>query len=272
MTAESSILLMPGQMTKTDRVGHHDYLGGCTLLAELLQQTAGVRAAVVREGWPDDERVLDAADALVFYHRGREQPFLESNERAEKLQRLIDRGVGLVALHQAVRFARKTAKQPRGWLGGVHVVGDADRGHWRTHHREFPEHPVTRGVPPWTIRDGWLREIHFVEGLRGVTPLLWSGREHAGAATGGSADIVAWAYDRPGGGRSFCYTGVDAHSAWSLLGVRRLVLNGILWSAAREIPPEGSSCAIDRGALRSHLTPRDPWRKGIAAGVRSWFA
>jgi hypothetical protein len=87
---------------------------------------------------------------------------------------------------------------------------------------------------------------------------VWSGRKHRGSSAGGRADVVAWAFERPRGGRSFCFTGLDAHSAWSVDGVRQLIVNGILWTAGRAIPATGAPCAIPAGALDGYLTPRQP--------------
>jgi hypothetical protein len=251
------IVLVAGRVAPADRVGHHDYLAGCALLAVLLRQTPGVSAVAVPDGWPEDERILDAAHSLVFYTPGGgKQPFLGSVQRIERIQQRVDQGVGIVMLHQAVSYPSDLVGRGTTWLGGVHVRGSSGRGHWRTHHREFPEHPATRGVRPWRIRDGWLNEIHFVDGMRGVTPLVWSGRRHRGSSRGGASDVVGWAYERPGGGRSFCFTGIDAHSAWSVPGVRQLVVNAILWSGGLAVPASGAPCAADAAAIAAFLTPR----------------
>jgi hypothetical protein len=255
----AKIVLVSGSVKTPDRVGHHDYLAGCALAALLLEQTVGVSVTAVRDGWPEDDGVFDGARSLVFYTGGVDKhAFLDSARRIERLQGLIDQGVGIVMLHQAVRYPPAFAEQATTWIGGVHVPGRSGRGHWQTHHREFPVHPVTRGVQPWKIRDGWLNEIQFVDGMRGITPLLWSSRKHRGSSDGGTPDVVAWTYDRPGGGRSFCFTGLDAHSAWSVPGLRQLVVNGILWSAGLSVPAAGAPCAADEGALQTHLTPRGP--------------
>lgn len=268
----AAIVLLAGSVKVPDRVGHHDYLAGCALLASLLGQTAGVSTVVVRNGWPEDERVLDAARSLVFYSGGgRKLAFLESPQRIECLQRLIDQGVGIVMVHQAVSYPLEFTRRAASWIGGAHAAGRSGRGHWTTHHREFPDHPVTRGVEPWTIRDGWLNEIQFVDGMRGVTPLVWSGREHRGSRAGGAADVVSWTYDRRDGGRSFCFTGLDAHSAWSAPGVRRLLVNGTLWSAGLTVPEAGAACAVDPAALRSHLTPRGSRSEWVRTVLRRGF-
>jgi hypothetical protein len=255
----ATIVLIAGRMKMADRVGHHDYVGGCGLLTASVAQTAGVRGVAVRDGWPEDEAVFDAARTVVCYSGGgAKHGFFASPERVERIQRLVDRGVGLVMIHQAVRCPADRVPILSSWVGGAHVPGESARGHWRTHHREFPAHPVTRGVQPWKIRDGWLREIRFVDGMTGVTPLVWSSRAHAGSSQGGAADVVSWAYERPGGGRSFCFTGLDAHSAWSVGAIRQLVVNGILWSAGVPIPDTGAPCAVGDNALRGYLTARQP--------------
>ncbi len=141
---------------------------------------------------------------MFYTGGGNKQAVVQSPQRLERLQRLVDGGVGVVMIHQAVRYPTAFADLARSWLGGVHLPGASHRGHWHSSHRDFPDHPVTRGVQPWKIRDGWHNRIQFVDGLCGVTPLVWSGATHAGSSAGGVADIVCWAYERPQGGRSFC--------------------------------------------------------------------
>ena len=101
-----------------------------------------------------------------------------------------------------------------------------------------------------------MNQIRFVEGMKGVIPLVWASEKYGGSSQGGGPAVVSWAFERPGGGRSFCFTGLDAHSAWAVPGVRQLVVNGVLWSAGLPIPPAGAPCAVEETALRRGLTPR----------------
>jgi hypothetical protein len=257
VTAAVRFVLVAGSVKRADRIGHHDYRAGCRLAAFLLAQTAGTHVTVVDDGWPENEDILESARSLVFYTGGLDKhAFLRSTHRIERLQLAIDRGVGIVMLHQAVRYPQALAARVTSWIGGVHVDGRSHRGHWPTHHTAFPPHPVTSGVQPWRIQDGWLNHIQFVDDMHGVTPLVWSSREHGGSPAGGAADIVSWTYDRPDGGRSFCFTGLDAHVAWSVPGVRQLVVNGILWSAGVLVPAGGAPCAADDETVSGYLTPR----------------
>lgn len=251
------IVLVAGRVKERGRRGHHDYLGGCRLLARLLARVPGVEPVLVADGWPEDDGLLDGAAALVFYDKGGgRQGFLATPGRIRRLEQAAAAGAGLIMIHQTVGFPEAHRALGTDLLGGVYASGVSGRGHWQSSHSVFPDHPVTRGVEAWHIRDGWLNGIAFRPGLDGVTPLLWSGKRAGGSPQGGEQDIVAWAFDRPGGGRSFVFTGVDAHSAWAHAGLRRLVVNGILWSAGVAIPDGGAPVDTDAAALAACLTPR----------------
>ena len=253
------IVLIAGETALVDTVGHHDYLAGCACLEALLRQTSGVETVQVKNGWPDDEGVFSNAKAIVFYtDGGGKQAFLDSPERTAKLQSMVDRGVGIVMIHQAVDFPDSVADQAKSWLGGIYVKSASGRGHWDSKHVDFPMHPIARGVTPWKINDGWLNGIQFIDAMKGITPLVWSGKEYAGSRAGLDKDIVAWSFERPNGGRSFSFTGLDAHSAWSLPGMRQLVVNGVLWTAGVEIPETGAANEIGEKQLIAMQTPRTP--------------
>ncbi|MCB1226151.1 MAG: ThuA domain-containing protein [Verrucomicrobiales bacterium] len=252
----AKIVLIAGQVKPVDKMGHHDYLGGCRLMKALLKQTPGVEPVLVEKDWPEDESVFEGTKAVVFYTDGAgKQAYFATPERVALVQGLVDGGVGIVSLHQAVEYPPEFAAQSMAWIGGVYNALSS-RGHWDSVHESFPEHAVTRGVVPWAINDGWLNRFKFPIGMKGVTPLAWSGKVKLGAPEGGAADVVAWAFERADGGRSFSFSGLDAHSAWEREGMRCLVINGVLWSAGLPIPEGGASCEGDKAFVDSFLTPR----------------
>jgi hypothetical protein len=258
-TPQRKIVLVAGETAKVDKIGHHDYLAGCECLKFLLEQSEDIKAIRVNDGWPADERVFDGASSIVFYtDGGGKQAFLKSPARIAKLQSLIDSGVGVVMIHQAIDYPDKYAEQAKSWLGGIYRSGKSGRGHWPSSHIDFPSHAITRGVSPWKINDGWLNGLEFVAEMQGVTPLVWSGKEVEESRAGVDAHIVGWAYERPDGGRSFSFSGLDAHSAWSLVGMRQLVVNGVLWSARAKIPEHGAASVIREERLEAMQTPRTP--------------
>jgi hypothetical protein len=97
--------------------------------------------------------------------------------------------------------------------------------------------------------------MRFVEKMKGVTPILSdlppletlrrkdgsrSGNPTVRkAVTSGEKQHVAWAYQRPGGGRGFGFTGAHNHVSWQDDNFRKVVLNAILWTAHVEVPKKG---------------------------------
>ncbi|NOX98199.1 MAG: ThuA domain-containing protein [Verrucomicrobia bacterium] len=254
---KTKIVLIAGATKKVDRPGHHDYLAGCRLLQNLLQQTPGIEAVLVKEDWPADEAVFDGAKSIVFYtDGGGKQAYLSTSKRIAAIQKLVDAGIGIVSIHQAVEFPPKLEKQSLAWTGAVYKKPKAGRGHWDSKHDQFPNHQVASGVKAWEINDGWLNGFTFAKKTKGITPLVWSGKEHVGSQKGGVKDVVAWTFDRPNGGRSFNFSGLDAHSAFENAGMTQLMVNGILWTAGQPVPKDGFKFEADKALINSFLTPR----------------
>ncbi len=133
------IVLIAGETALVDVVGHHDYLAGNACLDALLRQTSNIEVIRVENGWPADENILTNAKAIVFYtDGGGKQAFLETPSRVAKLQSLVDKGVGVTMIHQAVDFLEPVSEQAKGWLGGVYVKSASGRGHWDSNHVDFP--------------------------------------------------------------------------------------------------------------------------------------
>ncbi len=251
------ILLVAGEVKPVDRAGHHDYKGGVLLMRQLLEQNGGVKTTVIENGWPQDESVFEGAHSIVFYTDGAgKQAYLQSPQRIAVIQKRVDAKVGIVSIHQAVEFPPDLAKQSMQWIGAVYHPTFSGRGHWDSSHDTFPEHIVTRGVSAWKINDGWLNGFKFPADMKGITPLVWSSKQHTGSPDGAGSDIVAWSFDRADGGRSFSFSGLDAHSAWERQGMRQLMINGILWSAGFEVPEAGAKAVADQALIDSFLTPR----------------
>jgi hypothetical protein len=243
----AKIVLIAGSVSS--KPGGHEYFAGCTILANALKQTPGVWPVMAAEGWPQNERIFDGARAVVVYtDGGTKLPFLDA-ARWEKMKSLVGKGTGLVVLHQAVEVPEDRADEFQSWLGGVFKKDIGCRGHWDMSFDTFPKHATTRGVEPFTAPgDGWLYNLHF---LPGAVPLV-SGQVPDKARTSadarahaGRAETIGWAFERPDGGRSFAFTGADWHTNWRVEAQRRLVVNGVLWTAKLEVPEGGAPVAFD---------------------------
>jgi trehalose utilization protein len=55
----------------------------------------------------------------------------------------------------------------------------------------------------------------------------------------GEIQHVAWAYERPNGGRGFGFTGGHFHRNWGHDDFRTLVLNAIAWCSKVQVPKGG---------------------------------
>ncbi len=252
-TQSAKIVLVAG--SNFFKPGEHEYAAGCAVLADLLRQSPGVVPVVVLD-WPKEPATFAGAKAVVFFFDGGDKHALLQGDRLAQVQKLVDAGVGLVHFHQVIDYPKDLAERARGWMGAAWEKGYGARAHWVAEFRTFPAHPIFRGVQPFKIDDGWLYKLRFVPGLKGVTPLLRTVSPKAPAGTPDDESIIAWAYERPGGGRSFTFTGGHLHQSFAEEGYRRFLVNGILWSAGLEVPTAGAPVALEGAALGRYLEKR----------------
>lgn len=238
--------------------GEHEYIGGCAVLADLLRQTPNVFPVIALD-WPKNPETLTNARAVVFLFDGAEKHALLKADRLAQVQKLAEARVGLVHFHQTIDYPKDLGERARGWTGAVWDKGSSQRAHWVSEFKAFPEHPISRGVKPFQIDDGWLYKLRFVPEKRGVTPLLRTVAPKTPARDEpGDEAVVAWAYDRPDGGRSFTFTTMHLHRSFAEEGYRRFLVNGILWSAGLDVPSSGAAVDLDSKDLPSYLEGRVP--------------
>ena len=239
--------------------GEHEFFAGCALLMKMLAQDPHVFPVMARNGWPKDPRTFEGARSVVFFMDGGAAHPIIQLHHPEVIQRLIDTGTGFVNLHYAVEYPKREGDRVLSWLGGYYETGYSVNPHWRGEIRTLPEHPITRGVHGFAVQDEWYYNIRFPKDMKGVTPILKAtppdhtrGTPEARAHPG-REEILAWAFERPNGGRSFGFTGAHFHRNWGDENFRRLVVNAILWTAKLDIPPTGARVALAPGDLARNL-------------------
>jgi hypothetical protein len=243
--------------------GEHEFFAGCAVLMNLLKQTDGVWPVMARDGWPKNEKIFDGAASLVFFMDGRDgHPVVQTDkmgDRMDRLQKLMDRGVGWVNLHYAVDYRPKFGKRVMSWMGGYYEPDYSINPHWDAAIRSLPQHPITRGVKPFVLRDEWYYNMRFPEDMKGVTPILTAippdGTRQTKAAKEhpGRPEHLAWAHERPDGGRGFGFTGAHFHRNWADENFRRVVVNAILWTAKVDVPASGAKVDFDPADLNRNL-------------------
>lgn len=239
--------------------GDHEFFAGSAILMEMLKQTPGVFPVMARNGWPMNPKTFEDAKAVVFYMDGGGGHPVIQEKRMEQLQKMIDAKVGYVNLHYAVEYPKKEGQTLLKWLGGYYETGYSINPHWVATFKDFPDHPITRGVQPFALRDEWYYNIRFPEEAKGLTTILKAVPPDNTRGTPdarkfpGRTETVAWAFDREDGGRSFGFTGGHTHKNWADPNFRRLVVNAILWSAGVEIPTGGAKVEMDPKDINRNL-------------------
>jgi type 1 glutamine amidotransferase len=253
--------------------GSHAHNAGCLLLAKCLNDNVpNVYTAVYKNGWPKDPTALDNADEVAVYCDGGEGHVVM--EHLEEMDALAKKGVGIAMLHYAVEVPKgKPGNYMLDWIGGYFETYWSVNPTWEAKFTDFPKHPITQGVKPFSIRDEWYYHMRFRENMENVTPVLTAippdnTRDRPDDAHGGNPTVRAgkgmpehlgWAYERPNGGRGFGFTGGHDHINWAHNDFRKIVLNGLVWAAGVDVPPDGvPSKTPTTEQLRANMDYPDP--------------
>ncbi len=253
--------------------GIHDYPWSVRLLKVLFERSnvrEGVRVETHFDGWPADDRSLEDADTVVVIsdgrdgHIGEEAPHLVSEERRNRMGRLIEKGCGLVTFHFSVFAPEALEESVLRWSGGYFQWDTGGQRKWYSAIKvaeddlwlPSPQHPVVRGVKPFRMRDEFYYNLRFAANGVRVSPLLavpaLPGRDPDGR-------WVAWATEREGGGRAFATSCGHFYDNWKNDEFRKLMLNAIAWTAKVEIP---------QGGVEAAYVERDQITEALANGAR----
>lgn len=124
-------------------------------------------------GWPDDEHVFDGAASVVFHMDGSGGHPIIRGDHLEIIRKLIGKDVGFDCMHYAVEVPKGTPGDKFvDWLDGYYETGYSTNPHWVAEIKSLPEHPITRGVQPFSIRDEWYFNLCFRPEMKGITPII----------------------------------------------------------------------------------------------------
>jgi type 1 glutamine amidotransferase len=250
--ANTSILLIAGEPSHGP--GEHRFPDGCALLAEALNASGLPVSAGVSRGWPA-EAAFNAAQVIVLYSDGLEDHVAEG--KVEALRRHVRAGKGLAVLHFALEPSRgELSDFLLEAIGGRFEEGWSVNPVWKMEQPKLARHDVTRGVGAFAIDDEWYYHLRF---RPGVTPVLEalpsestlgqdgprSGNPAVRAALArGQLQTLGWVFEG-GGARTFGFTGGHYHRNWANDDFRKLVLNGIVWTAGVDVPPQGVPSKVE---------------------------
>jgi hypothetical protein len=276
------LVIVAGKPSHPPRM--HEFNAGVQLLAGCLKEFPGLDVHYVLNGWPEDESIFDGADAVVFYMDGggRHEVVQENGRRLKLIDEWVKKGVGIGCMHYGVEVVPDQAGlEFRRWIGGHYEHMFSCNPIWEPEFTVFPNHPISRGVKPFTIKDEWYFNMRFVanipgnvaaeaEGLK-FQPILVSapsddvrdgpyvypkGPYPHIEADKGRAEAMMWAVERPDGGRGFGFTGGHFHDNWSNDQFRKVVLNAFVWLAKGEVPEGGVESTLAPEAINANLDPK----------------
>jgi hypothetical protein len=243
--------------------GNHEFLAAAIYLARTINAHYADAYAVVytKDKWPKELKHADAV--IVLLNHGGSAVNTAVKEASE-------RGAGFMAIHYGVEVNKgEQGQHYLKWLGGYFEPFWSVNPWWTPDFKEIPKHEVTRGVKPFTVNDEWYYHMRFVDDMKGVTPILAAvpplntidggGKKttsHGGnpavweEVSAGKKQVMAWAYDRPDGGRGFGITGLHKHDNLANDNLRTLLLNAVAWVSKLEVPAGGiSSKTLSRDEL-----------------------
>ena len=283
VVAVLSILLLAATPVETKKLvlvagkqshgpGDHEFRAGCLLLQKCLQKVPGLEVVVVPNGWPEDVKVFDGATAIVCYaDGGGGHPFIV-NERYRVIDDLAKKGVGLGFMHYGVEVPKdRGGDQFLDWIGGYYEAQYSCNPMWSPEYQKFPDHPITKGVKPFSTNDEWYMSIRFRPEMKGVTSLLVakpSDKVRQGpyvypkgpydhiVKAAGQDETMMWCVERDGGGRGFGFTGGHRHKNWGDDNHRKVVLNALVWLAKLEVPAAGVESTVTAEDLQQNLDPK----------------
>lgn len=224
-----------------------DHQGGVNFIAKLLEESSGqhglgkVAVRSFLKGWPAGGAGLENVSTVVWYFGEADARSLQNKDRKAEVDRLLASGVGVVALHEA--------SVSGAGLGGLPAKA-AQPASQVVAFTPAP-HPVSRGVDPFAYKDAF---ASFARPAAGVTPILTTQIRDAGQ---NGQRTVAWAFDRPGGGRSFAFSGLHHLSGLDSPELRKLLLNAVVWTAGLDVPAHGVESGPPLGAAGAMLTKAD---------------
>jgi type 1 glutamine amidotransferase len=94
-----------------------------------------------------------------------------------------------------------------------------------------PDHAAAAGLTNFTIKEEFYYALKREPAAKDLVPLLT-------AQIDGASQMVAWAWTRPDGGRSFGYSGLHFHEHWGRPEYQRFLSQGVLWTLDIT-PPKG---------------------------------
>ncbi|MCX6902686.1 MAG: ThuA domain-containing protein [Verrucomicrobia bacterium] len=259
--ADKKLVLIAGKISHGP--GEHEFRAGCL---------PGLATVVFSNGWPQEASAFEGADGVFIYSDGGGGNPALQGDHARILGELTKKGVGLGFGHYGVEVPKDKGGQLfQDWIGGYYEDHFSCNPMWAPDYQTFPDHPINRGIKPFSLKDEWYFNMNFRPNMQGVTPLLvakpsdkvrdgpyvWPAGPYPHIqANKGRDEVMMWCVERPDGGRGVGWTGGHYHKNWGNESYRKVVLNALVWLVKMEVPAGGVSCPVSDDDLKLNLDPK----------------
>jgi hypothetical protein len=238
------VLLLAGKSSHGH--GAHEHLPGMQLLANCLKDVPDLDVEVhyIGDDWAEGPELIRRADGIVMYMDFGMRWEQSDPARQAALEDLMKRGGGVVALHwslggQDARFIPFHLKL----VGGCHGGPDRKYAHAETELKvASPDHPIANGIEDFRLNDEYYYQLKWAkEGT--IKPIL------IGTVRDCPDQTIAWAFERPDGGRSVGFAAMHTHANWGVVQCRRLVAQAVLWTVRLPVPEGGLPVVVTEREL-----------------------
>ena len=211
LAGEPKTLLLLGQSPDGHPPQTHEYKAGLEVLAKLLAPLPDVQVQIVNadEPWADGPELLTSADGAVLFLAEGAKWIQTDPRRYQAFAQFASRGGGLSVLHWGMGTPRPNRSNDSSSCSAL-----ATAARTASIRLSIPKlrvvdaaHAATSGLADFRVRDEFYYRLKRVVPETGLHPLVQ-------AVIDGQPQMVAWAYDRPDGGRSFGFSGLHFHANW----------------------------------------------------------
>lgn len=249
--AETRVLIVVGPSNHPP--GSHEVAAGGRLMKHSLESATNVPdvTADVVYDWPKDEKLLDAADTIVFIGDTFPPNRLPGADAIlAKLGSMMNRGCGIVCVHYATGLRAEDVKEDGEhpllyWMGGYFATRCP-------HHQSIAkiykaaeivpaasEHPVCRGWKPFTLHDEPYINNYFGKDENRLSDNVTALATSMLPPENPQKEVVSWCVQREDGGRGFGIVMPHFYRSWKIDDLRTFIMNGIIWTARCDVPDDG---------------------------------
>jgi hypothetical protein len=248
-TAEPKKLLLLSHGADGHPVSTHEYVAGQQILAKLLRDVPELKITQLRADgdWHEGPGVLDKTDHCVLFVSEGAKWVNGDPARRDAFRRLAERKGGLSVLHwgMATRDAANIDVFVQ-LFGACHGGPDRKYKVLETKCTPATDHAATSELQPFTIKD----EFYYAlkrdpnQELKSILTIRIEERD----------EMVAWAWERKDGGRSFGFAGLHFHANWERPEYQKLVAQSVLWTM-QLAQPKKFPAALTEADFRLAETP-----------------